>query len=211
MEDSLAYWVPLSIQAEAPVDVPNDADGIRGTERFRGITGTEQFRGILLNWFDQLQTTEMRFTENVNPESDPYARYTVAYEATFEPSSLGRSRIEIWLTTEDMIATGLETKNRIAARLKLKEGKYKVFAAGNEPSQVTKEGLLALLTVVAEGKIAISATVLPLLGLVKTQAVLLSDTNQFLVSHGYDARGWLTVVDDFESDAFRQVLRFAPW
>lgn len=185
-----------------PVDAPNDANR---------IGGTEQFREILLDWFKQIQTTAIRFTENTNPESDPYARYTVAYEATFEPSSLDRARIEIWLTTEGMIATGLETKNRIASRLKLKEGKHKVFAAGDEPSEVTKEGLLALLTAVAEGNIAISATSLPLLGLVKTQAVLLSDTDKSLASHGYDARGWLTVVDDFESDAFRHVLRFTPW
>jgi len=184
------------------VDAPNDANG---------MGGTEQFREILLDWFKPIQTTAIRFTENANPESDPYARYTVAYEATFEPSSLERARIEIWLTTEGMIATGLETKNRIAARLKLKEGKHKVFAAGDEPSDVTKEGLLALLTAVAEGKIAISATTLPLLGLVKTQAVLLSDTDKFLASHGYDARGWLTVLADFESDAFRQVLRFDSW
>jgi hypothetical protein len=184
------------------VDVPNSANG---------IGGTEQFREILLDWFKQIQTTAIRFTENTNPDSDPYARYAVAYEAAFEPSSLDRARIEIWLTTEDMIATGLETKNRIAARLKLEEGKHKIFAAGAEPSEVTKEGLLALLTAVAEGNIAISATSLPLLGLVKTQAVLLSSTNRFLESHGYDARGWLTVVDDLESDAFRHVLRFVPW
>jgi hypothetical protein len=202
MEGSLVCWEPVSIQAEAPVDVPNDANG---------IGGTEQFREILLDWFKQIQTTAIRFTENANPESDQYARYTVAYEATFEPNSLDRARIEIWLTTEGMIATGLETKNRIAARLKLKEGNHKVFAAGDEPSEVTKEGLLALLTAVAEGNIAISATSLPLLGLVKTQAVLLSDTDKSLASHGYNARGWLTVVDDFESDAFRHVLRFTPW
>ena len=70
---------------------------------------------------------------------------------------------------------------------------------------------MALLTTVAEGKIAISATCLPLLGLVRTKAVLLTDTDKFLALRGYDARWWLTVVADFASDAFRHVLRFAPW
>jgi hypothetical protein len=202
MEDSLVCWVPLSIQAEASVAVPNDANG---------IGSTEQFREMLLDWFKRVQTTAIRFTESTNPETDPYARYTVAYEATFEPSSLDRARIEIWLTRDGMIGIGLETRSRIAARLKLKEGKHKVFATGHEPSEVTEEGLLVLLAAVAAGNIAISATCLPLLGPVKTKAVLLSDTDKSLASHGYDARSWLTVVDDFESDAFRQVLQFAPW
>jgi hypothetical protein len=184
------------------VDVPNDVNG---------IGGTEQYREKLLDWFKQIQTTAIRFTENTSPEQDPYARYTVAYEATFEPNTLDRAFVEIGLTTDGMIAIGLETKNRIASRLELKGSKHKVFAAGHEPTDASVDGLLALLTAVAQGNIAISATALPLLGLVKTKAVLLSDTNKFLVSHGYDARGWLTVVDDFESDAFRQVLRFAPW
>lgn len=192
----------MPIQAEALVDAPNDANGIGDTERFREI---------LLDWFKRIQTTGIRFTENTNPGSDPYARYTVAYEAAFEPSSLDRARVEVGLTTDGMIAVGLETKNRIAARLNLKEGKHKVFAAGHEPTEVTKEGLLALLTAVAEGNIAISATSLPLLGLGKTQAVVLSDTDKSLASQGYDARGWLTVVDDFESDDFCNVLCFTSW
>lgn len=85
------------------------------------------------------------------------------------------------------------------------------FAAGHEPCEVTREGLLAALTVVADGRVAISAVVLPLLGLVKTKAVFLSDTDEFLASQGYDARGWLDVVTDFESGEFSHLLRYLPW
>ena len=118
---------------------------------------------------------------------------------------------EVWATTDGEIAIGLETKNRIAERLGMKGGKYNELACGHEPGQVTEQELLALLTIVAEGRIAISATCLPLFGLVRTKAVLLSDTDTFLAAYGYDARCWLTVVDDFESDAFSSVLRFTHW
>lgn len=182
------------------MDVPSDDDGVR----------CDQVRKILVDWFHTKQTTAIRFTENTNPEKDPYARYAVAYEAVFEPSDLEKARLEIWVTTEGMVAAGIETRNRIAERLGVRGGKYKVFAAGHEPAEVSEAGLLALLTVVADGKIGISATCLPIVGIVRSKAVLLPDTDRFLESHGYDAR-WLTVVDDFESDAFRHVLRFTRW
>jgi hypothetical protein len=168
-------------------------------------------REVLANWFRERHTTAVRFIENTKPNNDPYADYIVAYEAVFEPNTLDKACIEIWVATDGPIAIGLETKNRMAERLGIKGGKHKIFAAGHEPSEVTERGLLALLTVVAEGRIAISATCLPILGLVGTKAVLVSDTDEFLSSHGYDTRWWLTVVDDFESDIFRHVLRFTPW
>jgi len=183
------------------VGVPNDDEEM----------SPEQLRKVLASCLQEKQTTGIRFIETTNPEEDPYSRYTVAYEAVLEPNTLDKARIEIWLTTEGAIAIGLETKNRIADRLGIKGGQYKIFAAGHEPTDVTKCGLLALLNVVAEGKIAISATCLPLLGLVKTKAVLLHDTDTFLAANGYNARWWLTAVGDFESDASSTVLRFTPW
>lgn len=183
------------------MDVSSDDDGVR----------CDQLRKTLRDWFHKRQATAIRLTENLNPEKDPYARYTVAYEATFEPNVLDQTRLEIWITSDGMVAVGIETRQRIAERLGVRGGMRKVFAAGHEPAEVSEAGLVALLTVVADGKIAISTTCLPIVGILRCKAVLVPDTDRFLLSHGYDGRWWLTVVDDFESDVFRHVLRFIPW
>lgn len=175
------------------------------------VTKMSKIPDVLHNWFIGTGSREVDFVENTNPEPDPNSRFVVIYEAAFEPKTLDRMRIEIWVTSLGEIAIGLETKGRIAARLGIRGPKQKVFSTGHEPHIVTIDALVALLTAISSGKICISAFALPILGLVSAKAVLLHSTDEYLISKGYLHRSWLNVVEDFESDAFSHVLQFAPW
>lgn len=166
----------------------------------------QHLRVVLTDWFKQRQPATVQFIESTKPQEDPDSRYTVVYEAVFEPSTLDRFRAEIWATTDGEIAVGLEKRNRIAKRLGVKNWQ-EGFAAGHEPYQVTQEGLLALLTLVANGEIAITATTFPISGLAKTKAVVHSNSYNILSSQGYDCHRWLKVADEFQPSD----LRFKPW
>lgn len=161
---------------------------------------------VLSDWYKQREPTTVQFIENTKPQEDPDSRYTVVYEAVFEPSTLDRFRVELWATTDGEIAVGLEKRNRIAKRLGV-ENRQEGFAAGHEPYQVTQEGLIALLTLAANGEIAITATTLPIWGLAKTTAVVHSGSFNILSSQSYDCRRWLEVADEFQPSD----LRFKPW
>ena len=166
----------------------------------------EQLRAVLSEWFSRRRTTGIRFIENTQPKCDPYEDYTVLYAVSFEPDSLEKAMAEVWLTTEGKIAIGLEKRSRIAQRLHVKN-RREGFAAGHEPSFVSQDGLLALLTIIADGKISISASCLPIWGLAKTRAVISSEVSEALASQDYDAQWWLEVAHAFHPSD----LRFKPW
>lgn len=166
----------------------------------------QHLRGVLAEWFRQRKPDGVRFVENTQPQEDPDSRYTAVYEAVFEPSQLDKCRVELWLTTDGQIALGIEKRNRIASRLGIKN-RQDGFAAGHEPRQVTQEGLMALLTFVANGEIAITTTTVPILGLNKAKAVVHSSSYDALSSKGYDCDRWLGISDEFQASD----LRFKPW
>lgn len=133
----------------------------------------ERVRHLLSTWFATKHATTVAFREETNPTPDLDARYTVAYEAIFEPSSLDQARVELWVTTEGHVAIGFESHKRVAERLGVNGG-HDRFATGHEPHRMSESGLLAVLDLIADGKIAISWTVIPLIGLISTKAVVLS-------------------------------------
>lgn len=166
----------------------------------------QHIQDVLLEWFRGRHATSVQFVENTKPESEPNEDYTLAYEAAFEPSTLDRTRIEIWVATDGEIGIGIEKRDRIATRLGVKN-RQKGFAAGHEPGPVTEQALLSLLTLVADGKVAITAGCLPIWGLTKTKAVVQSDAYKILISQGYGPQRWLDVTDEFQPSD----LRFKPW
>lgn len=166
----------------------------------------EQFRAILAEWFSGRRTTGIRLIENTNPKNDPNDDYAIAYRISFEPDTLEKARVEVWLTTEGLIAVGLEKRGRIAQRLHVKN-RREGFAAGHEPSYLTQKGLLALLTIIADGNFSISAGSLPIWGLAKTRAVISPEASEALASRDYDAQWWLEVALAFHPSD----LRFKPW
>lgn len=169
-------------------------------------THPDRFREILADWFRRRQPTTVRLVENLSPKSEPYEDYTVVCAISFEPDTLECMRAEVWLTTEGGIAVGLEKRDRIAQRLSIKN-RQEGFAAGHEPRQITQEGLIALLTLVANGELAIATTTFPIWGLYKSKAVVRSRFHNVLLSKGYDCSRWLVVLDEFQPSD----LQFNPW
>lgn len=166
----------------------------------------QHLRRVLSEWFKQRNPDAVQFIENTTPQADPDSRYTVVYEAVFEPSTPDRCRVELWFTTDGQVGLGLEKRHRIASRLGIKN-RQEGFAAGHEPRQVTEEGLLALLALVANGEVAIAVTSFPMWGLYKAKAVVKLSSFQALSSKGYDCDRWLGIADEFQA----RDLRFKAW
>ncbi|MBS0157658.1 MAG: hypothetical protein JSS26_03615 [Nitrospira sp.] len=169
-------------------------------------TSPEQFRVILAEWFSGRRTTGIRLIENMKPKNDPNGDDAVAYEISFEPDTLEKARVEVWATTDGLVAVGIEKRDRIAQRLHVKN-RREGFAAGHEPSFVTQDGLLALLTIIADGNFSISSSSLPIWGLAKTRAVISPEASEALASRNYNAQWWLEVAPAFHPSD----LRFNPW
>ncbi len=167
---------------------------------------SEEFRQTASEWFSTRRTTGIRLIESMKPKSDSNEDYTIAYEVVFEPDTLEKAWLEVWFTTEGKVAVGLEKRDRIAQRMNVKN-RREGFATGHEPSSVTQEGLLAIMTIIADGQIAISASCLPIWGLAKTKAVILPETSEALASRDYNAQWWLEVAHEFHPSD----LRFKPW
>lgn len=167
-------------------------------------------RQTLSEWFAKRHPIEVEFREETSPQQDTDARYSVAYEAIFEPDSVNRARVEIWVTTVGEVGIGVEKWNRIAQRLGVKARDDR-FAAGHEPQDMSVSGLLAILNAIAGGQIAVSATVIPWWGLVSTHAVAPPDVLEALDSADYHPAKWLSVARYEESAHLRHLLQFDSW
>jgi hypothetical protein len=150
------------------------------------------------------------FREMLDPATAPGSDYHVAYEAIFEPAALDRARVEVAVTMEGDVSIGFETRKRVAKRFGLGYRRSRV-ADGHDPVPMTESGLEALLGSVANGDIAISARVVPVLGLVSTRALVLREKFDSLVSMGYGAATWLRVVPQFKSSVSARVVTYLPW
>ena len=145
---------------------------------------------ILDSWFRDRHVESVRCIHIEDPAKDPHSRYEVTLETVFEPTSLEMGRLELWLTKSGEISVGFETVERVAKRLNVK-GIKSGFAAGHEPQEISKEGLLAVLDLVANGEIAIHPAVLPLIGISHVTAYTSAQALTRLVNAGYSATQWL--------------------
>lgn len=156
-------------------------------------------------WFAKCGARGVSFVPVFDPPVDPLEDYVVVYEARFEPQSLDRARVELWLTNDGYIALGLERRERVAKRLGIRTSR-KGFAAGHEPVSVTQQAVLRLLDCVAAGEIAISAWV-GVLGLRKTGAVASPEVCGALAEAGYEYLQWIHEVSDSPLGG----VRFHAW
>jgi hypothetical protein len=170
----------------------------------------ERVRKILSEWFEVRRLNTVTFKEEINPENERYPDYFVVYKAVFEPHSLSQARVEIWLTNDGDVSIGFETWKRIAERLGIKGGNVQ-FAAGHEPARISETNLLAILDLMADGQIAISATVMPFFGLVSTNAVILQEILEELVSKGYFPVNWLKGVSQKKFSSKGNLLSYYRW
>lgn len=163
------------------------------------------FHSALDAWFAKCGATRVSFVPVFNPPVDPRDDYLVVYEAKFEPESLDRARLELWLTDDGYIAVGLETRERIAMRLGTRT-LTKGFASGHEPGPVSQEAVLRLLDYVAAGEIAIRARV-GIFGLRRTSAIASPEVGITLAEAGYAFPGWIRDLRSSSSGA----MRFRAW
>lgn len=168
----------------------------------------QQVRQALSHWFTERGVSIMSFKEENNPQNDQHDDYVVVYEATFEPSRLDQARAELWLTTDGRVAIGIETRKRVSERLAV-NNRRDGFAAGHEPHSMSETALLTILEVIANGEIAISATVVPLLGLTSTAALVMPHSVERLRSGGYHSLEWLKV--EKRGQLSSQALRYHAW
>ena len=170
--------------------------------------GAQQGRQALVQWFARVGAAAVSFEENANPQNDAREHYAVAYEARFDPIALDQARVEVWITTDGRISIGIETRKRVSVRLRQKN-RRDGFAAGHEPGVMPKSALLAMLELIANGKIGISAKTLPFVGLTSTTAILSPRSAERLKMFGYRPIDWLRVAkqEQFSSD----ILHYRPW
>jgi hypothetical protein len=173
----------------------------------------EDLRELLASWFSGRSVTGVSFHEVIPTSYDSNDDYKVVYEAVFEPQSLEKARIEIWLTEEGRLALGFETRRRVATRLGLANWRNG-FASGHEPGVVTPEGLLALLTVAAEGKIMLQLkTVFGVLG--RISAAMTKGDRRILEAAGYAHVSWISIVKDRSARSgfprLERLVRYWPW
>ncbi len=169
----------------------------------------KDFRRLLKSWFDEHGFQSVTFGESSSPSNDKDEDYAVVYEATFTPADLKQAQVELWLTSEGLVAIGFETTARIAARLNLEGGSDR-FAAGHEPCSVSDAGVIGLLEAVSAGRF--SVRVRPALyGLGSMSAVMKSTDIDQLKETGYKSVGWVENITSDESPTFGSALPFRPW
>lgn len=100
---------------------------------------------------EDLHAAGIEFKESFDPPFDSNDDYRVVYEATFEPKSLDKARLEFGVTDTGHVAVGVETYERIGRRLGLK-AISRGFAAGHEPTAASKDGLQILFDAVSLGE-----------------------------------------------------------
>ncbi|HWW78317.1 MAG TPA: hypothetical protein VNY82_01895, partial [Steroidobacteraceae bacterium] len=163
---------------------------------------------MLDSWFHDRHVETVRCVHVENPAKDPYVRYEVIHETAFEPAPLGMGRVEVWLTKSGEISVGFETMDRVAQRLSVKSSKSG-FASGHEPQRISKEGLLAVLDLVANGGIALHATILPLIGISRVMAYASAESLVHLANAGYRATQWLNATGEHPDN--RSLLKYRAW
>jgi len=147
--------------------------------------------------------------ENTAPAQRADDDYTVVYEAVLEPASGDGARVELWECDDGRVAIGLETRERVAARLGTKDRRGG-FAVGNEPLHLSPADVLWVVESVSRGRVALVAKTLPAVGLTSIGALLLVGNNDDADEDRLTRLGWLSVVDSGTAEA-RGALRYESW
>jgi hypothetical protein len=198
----------LVLSVELPRTRPQTGRAIRAhVNDEESRLGLKSLKTSLSNWFDDRQWQHVRLTHNEAPEDDPYS-YRVVYEATFAPESPAAANVEIWLTDADQVAVGIDSCERVAQKLGVRNQRTG-FAGGHEPLALPTDALLALLELVARGDMWIRPSVVPVVGLVAAKAVVTTDSYAQLCARQYPTAHWLDVVDVASGD--KRLVTFAPW
>jgi hypothetical protein len=168
-----------------------------------------RLRESITAWWRGREIRSVDFHEFENPQSDPDSRFTVTYEAVFEPRSLDQARLELWITEAGEVAIGFETRDRVASRLGVRN-RRQGFAAGHEPREVSERWLREAIEMVALGDIAVAARTIPLVGLSKTIALVAPPRLATLQGLDPVAAAWLKGATAKVS-AITRLVRYERW
>ena len=131
------------------------------------------FRQEVGNWINNQRLKSVVITEDSDPPNDPWEDYKVVYEVRFLPNSPSQARLEIMLTDDGYFGIGVESRQRIAERLKVSNHR-RGFGDGFEPTLTKIHEVLVLLDIVSAGELAVHARVYPWYGLGLTKAATAS-------------------------------------
>ena len=174
----------------------------------------DEVRSIFSSWRAQdLVAAGIDFRESFDPTFDQNDDYRVIYEASFEPDTIEKARMEFWVTDAGHVAVGIETYERIVRRLGLKAIRHG-FAVGHEPRIVSKEGLQVLFDVVTRGRIFI--VVRSALRLATSARICMAESDcDAMARSGYNCSDWISSIsnDDIASlsSTFGRVASYRPW
>jgi hypothetical protein len=169
----------------------------------------DELRTTLRTWFHERRTTEVTLHENTPGANDDSDRYTVRYEASFEPRALDQARVEVWGTDDGQVAIGFELYARVASRVGGRRRYAKRFVGGHEPCPLGRAGLLAILDAIAGGELAVTVLALPWLGVVSARAGAAPEVVASLRAQGYAWGRWIAPIQP--DPVVGRVLRFRGW
>lgn len=167
---------------------------------------------LIRRWIHERQLDPFPFSEEMDPQDDPngYDDYQLSFRAALLPAALDRMQVHVRLTTDNAVGIGVESQSRIARRLGVRCLNSQRYAGGSELTDISGPGLIALLDLIAGGQLGIKTTVLPLIGLVSTKAVVEFNAFKKLVASSHPLLAWLQIVDERQFHHPR-VLHFQPW
>ena len=171
--------------------------------------GTIDLRQEIANWRTARQFSAISLVENTSPVFDSSDDYTIVYEAKFVAPDLEHMQLDIFLTAEGFVGTGIETYKRVFERLSAKTSKNR-YAAGHEPGPIDIEKLFALLDAVSEGRLLLQVNRLHSRP-TNIRAILLPRNRAVMPSFDEVHWRWLTVSNDVSDDLDEIVVRYCPW
>jgi hypothetical protein len=157
------------------------------------------------DWLGRRGFKAISFSEDKNPLEKPTADYRVVYEARFIPDSTAQARLDLALTDGGFVGVGLETRQRVAERLKVRNSR-EGFADGFEPSLTDVRDVLILLDLVSAGELVIRARTFPLWGLGQTKAIT---TSRRQGADAIFARFYFAT--SLRVGLWTEALNFEPW
>jgi hypothetical protein len=134
----------------------------------------KDLRRELQNWWLAKRLVATDFEEDTDPPNGPYDDYRLIYIVRFIPKGERQASLEIRLSDEGAAGIGVDTRQRIARILKVRNHRHG-FADGFELGYLGIDEVLLLLSLVSGGHLSIRARVIPIYGLARTMVVFDSD------------------------------------
>ena len=172
----------------------------------------QEMKSVFASWKAQdLLAAGIRFRESSDPAFDPHSDYQVIYEASFEPNTLNKARLEFGLTDAGHVLVGVETYDRIARRLGLRPISSG-FAAGHEPGPASEEALKTLFDAVSQGNMSIAVT--SVLWFVTSARLCMPEPDLAMMAHSGYQTSWISPISNGTAPAsswFKKVLNYGAW